>query len=186
MDNVPVELGGGDVGIVVALALLRGAAQRDGLLRTVLQAADALIAVAPPGRGARGGHADVARGADLGALAAAHAPGRVHQKVFGLQRNDRGPAPVLQPVEPVQRRAPPALPAGQNVFSDLFRGPLTALLGHGGRHGRQHHLVREQHDIAALMGHGGPVIQPYDVVDHPQAVAGIARELDHAEGVGVG
>ena len=45
MNDALHELGGGDVGIVIVLALYALFAQRDGLLRAGLQAAEALDAV---------------------------------------------------------------------------------------------------------------------------------------------
>ena len=98
MYYVLIQLSGGDIGIVIALALLCGAAQRYGLFGAVLQAADALIALIAEGRSS-GYHADIARGAYFGALAAAYALGRVHQEFVRLEAGYHGPALVLKLID---------------------------------------------------------------------------------------
>ena len=154
MNDALHELGGGDVGIVIVLALYALLAQRDGLLRAVLQAAEALDAVRAEGR-LSVDELYIALRAELFALAAAYAcvgDGKFLCFAGGELRPDL----ALERVEAFFRGSLLALVAAQDGLHELLCHALAALLRHCRGHGRQHQLMREKPDARALVGKSRP------------------------------
>ena len=175
------QLRGGHIGVVIMLAAVGDPADRDCLPRAVLQAAQALDAVAA-NDGAAALDADVAARADPGALAAANA--RIADgELLCLAGHDLRPDTALELVEGLFRRSLGRDRTGKDGLRDLLCFFVRAALRHGGRHRRQHHAVRQHPDARALVRHGRPVAQGDDAVELVQAGAHIARILADAERV---
>lgn len=181
MDETLHKLGGGDIGVVVVLALYALLRQRDCLLRAVLQAAEALDAVRAEAR-LSVYKSDVPLRAELFALAAAYAcvgDGEFLRLTGGELR----PYPALKRVESHLRGSFFAPVAAQDGLDELLCHALTALLRHCGSYGRQHELMREQPDARALMRKTRPQVELKALVYLVQAAAEVAGVLADREGV---
>ena len=144
MNNALHELLRGYVGIVIVFTLNTFAGQRDSLLGAVLEAAETLDAV-----GSEDGLAVdemyVSLRAELLALTAAYA-GIGDLKFLCLSDCKLRPYLALELIESHLGRLFLALFARKYALDELFGCTFAALLCHGGRHGRQHELMREQPD----------------------------------------
>lgn len=117
MDDRLGQLRGGHVGVVIVLAAVGDPADRDGLLRAVLQAAQALDAAAADD-GAAALDADVAARAERGALAAANA--RIADgELLRLAGYDLRPDAALELVEGLFRRGLGRDRPGEDVLALL-------------------------------------------------------------------
>lgn len=117
MDDRLGQLRGGHVGVVIVLAAVGDPADRDGLLRAVLQAAQALDAVAADD-GAAALDANVAARAERGALAAANA--RIADgELLRLASYDLRPDGALKLIDGLFRRSLGRDRPGEDVLALL-------------------------------------------------------------------
>ena len=148
-DDFPAQLLGGDVRIVVMLALIRYRADRDRVPRAVLQAAEALDAVAAD-HSAPVLDPDVAARTQTGALPAADAA-HAHLEGGGFFPGDQRPGLVFGRVQRVLRRGLRIQPAGQHILRDLAGELFAALLCFLRAERGDHQGMGEEPDAAALV-----------------------------------